>query len=104
VTVSDEWGYEAEPVIWSFTVETAAPTAVVSYSTTFPTTGTVVVTLNPSEPITVTNNGGLLSYTFTGNGTFTFEFIDQAGKTGSATATVRWIVKPPRGLRIERGS
>jgi hypothetical protein len=102
VTVSDEWGYEAEPVTWFFTVEAAPPTAAMNYSTTFPTTGTVVVTLDPSEPITVTNNGGLLSYTFTGNGTFTFEFVDQAGKTGSATATVRWIVKPPRGLRMER--
>ena len=65
-------------------------------------TGTVVVTLEPSEPITVTNNGGLLSYTFTENGTFTFEFVDQAGKTGSVTASVQWIVKPPRGLRIKR--
>jgi hypothetical protein len=96
--VSDEWGYETGPVTWSFTV----PTAVVRYSTTAPTIGAVVVTLEPSEPITVTNNGGALSYTFTENGTFTFQFVDQAGKTGSATATVRWIVKPPRGLRIDR--
>jgi hypothetical protein len=102
VTVSDEWGYESGPVTWFFTVDMAPPTASVNYSTIFPTTGTVVVTLDPSEPIRVTNNGGLLSYTFTENGTFTFEFVDQAGKTGSATATVRWIVKPPRGLRIER--
>ena len=102
LTVSDEWGYAATPVTWSFTVETAAPTAGVSYSTSTPTTGVVVVTLDPSEPITVTNNDGL-SYTFYENGTFTFEFVDQAGKTGSTTATVRWIVKPPRGLRIDRG-
>jgi hypothetical protein len=102
VSLLDEWGHATGPVTWFFTVETASPTASVSYSTTTPTSGTVVVTLKPSEPITVTNNGGQDSYTFAQNGTFTFEFLDQAGKPGTATATVRWIVKPPRGLRIEQ--
>ena len=32
-------------------------------------------------------------YTFTTNDTFTFSFEDQAGNTGSATATVDWIDK-----------
>jgi predicted transcriptional regulator len=82
-------------------IDKAPPIADVSYSTTAPTVGAVVVNLEPSEPITVKNNGGALSYTFTENGTFTFEFVDQVGNPGFATATVQWIVRPPRGLRID---
>ena len=102
LSVSDEWGYAADPAIWSFVVDMAAPTATIQYSTITPTPGNVVATLESSEPITVTNNEGQLSYTFDRNGSFTFEFVDPAGRTGSATATVSWIVKRPRGLRIER--
>ncbi|MDR2541176.1 MAG: hypothetical protein LBD11_05425, partial [Candidatus Peribacteria bacterium] len=43
--------------------------------------------------VTVTNNGGNTSYTFTGNGSFTFEFVDQYGNTGAETATVNRIDK-----------
>jgi hypothetical protein len=38
--------------------------------------------------VTITNNGGSATYTFTNNGNFKFEFKDAAGNTGSATATV----------------
>lgn len=65
-----------------------APTATVSYSTTAPTNGNVVATITPSEPVTVTNNGGLTTRTFTANGIFTFTFVDAASNTGSATAAV----------------
>jgi hypothetical protein len=78
------------------------PKATFTYSTTAPTNQNVVATLAPSEPVTVTNNGGLKTYTFAENGSFTFYFVNQAGKTGVAIATVGWIVKPPRGLRIDR--
>ena len=44
-----------------------------------------------SEEVTITNNDGKETYTFTKNGTFTFEFIDRAGNKGTATATVNWI-------------
>lgn len=44
-----------------------------------------------SEAITITNNGSFDAYIFTGNGSFTFEFIDAVGNTGSAVATVSWI-------------
>ena len=40
----------------------------------------------------MTNNSGT-SYTFTGNGSFTFEFVDQYGNTGEETATVNRIDK-----------
>ncbi len=70
------------------------PTAGVAYSTTEPTNGKVIARLiNPSTDITITNNNGSDTYVFTENGEFTFEFKDEYGKTGSATATVTWIDK-----------
>ncbi|GMK37091.1 hypothetical protein PCCS19_01440 [Paenibacillus sp. CCS19] len=75
--------------------DTIAPTATVAYSTTALTNQDVIATITPSEPVTITNNGGSASYTFTDNGSFTFEFVDAAGNTGSAIATVSNIVKAP---------
>lgn len=92
-----------------FYVDTIAPTATINYSTTNWTNGNVVATLNPSEPITITNNSGSDTYTFSENGFFTFEFVDAAGNTGSETASVSnidkvnpsgsWIT-PTNGLTI----
>ena len=50
----------------------------------------IVATLASSETITLTNNGWSNTYTFTWNGSFTFNFQDLAGNTGSATATVSY--------------
>ncbi len=74
-------------------IDKTSPTATVSYSTTAPTNGDVIATITPSETVTITNNGGLTTYPFTANGSFTFNFIDAAGNTGSATATVANIDK-----------
>ena len=41
----------------------------------------------------MTNNSGSVNYLFTGNGSFTYEFEDGHGNTGSVTATVTWIDK-----------
>jgi len=76
------------------------PTATVSYSEEGPTNGSVVATLVPSEPVTITNNGGSASYTFTANGSFTFEFVDAAGNAGTATAIVTNIDKTAPTLTI----
>jgi len=76
-------------------IDKTAPTATVAYSTTAPTNGNVVATITPNEPVTITNNGGSNSYTFTVNGSFTFEFKDAAGNAGSVTATVANIDKTP---------
>ena len=59
-----------------------------------------MATLNPSEPITVTNNGGSPSYTFTESGSFTFEFVDGSGNIGSAVATVSNIDKIAPTLNV----
>lgn len=74
--------------------EVVIPTAEVEYSTTNKTNQDVVATLvNPSTEITVLNNNGNKSYTFTENGSFTFEFEDKEGNKGSVNATVDWICK-----------
>lgn len=70
------------------------PTAGIAYSTTNKTNGKVVARLiNPSTKITITNNNGSDSYIFSENGEFTFEFVDENGKAGSAVAKVNWIDK-----------
>ena len=85
---------------WSATatvnrIDTTKPTATITYSPTSWTTTSrdVVATISLGETGTITNNDWLTWYTFTGNGTFTFEFADLAGNTWSATATVTRIDK-----------
>ena len=74
---------------------TGAPTASITYSTTAQTDQDVTATLVPSETVTVTNNNGLLTYTFKSNGSFTFEFINAESNTGSAIALVTNIIDRP---------
>ncbi len=64
------------------------PTGTFSYSTTEPTKENVIVTLIPSENITVTNNDGALTYTFTNNGVFTFHMLDEVENAGFATVRI----------------
>ncbi len=68
-------------------IDRTAPVASIDYSTTAPTNQNVTATITLSDG-TVTNNDGSNSYIFSANGSFTFEFTDSAGNTGSATATV----------------
>ena len=70
------------------------PTAEISYNITNKTNKDVIAELvDENRPITVTNNGGSKKHTFTENGEFTFEFVDEAGNKGSTTAKVDWIDK-----------
>ncbi len=70
------------------------PMAGLQYSSTECTNQDVIVQLvSPSTPITITNNNGSDTYTFTENGTFTFEFVDEDGVAGMTTAMVDWIDK-----------
>ena len=70
------------------------PTAGIGYSTTEKTNEAVIARLiNPSTNITITNNDGKDTYVFTENGSFTFEFEDEQGREGTATAKVDWIDK-----------
>ncbi len=84
--------------------DTIPPIARISYSPEITVNGDVVAQLtHESEAITITNNGGSDSYTFSSNGTFTFEFQDAAGNTNTVTAQVDWI-DPLGPLLIGTGS
>ncbi len=84
-------------VVWSLgpvaPSDTLAPTATIAYSTTDLTNQDVIATITPSEEVTITNNNGLNTYTFTDNGSVIFTFTDLAGNTGTAIATVSNIDK-----------
>ncbi len=74
--------------------EVIVPTAGVGYDITTLTNGNVLARLiNPSTHITITNNGGSDTHVFTENDEFTFEFEDDNGIKGTATASVSWIDK-----------
>lgn len=71
-------------------IDKIAPTGTFKYhyDATDPNHHPVIAQLQPSESVTITNNGGSEYYKFMRNGSFTFELIDMAGNIGTATATV----------------
>ena len=82
--------------------ENIHPTAGIGYSTTELTNKPVTVRLvSPSTNITITNNDGSDTYVFKENGKFTFEFVDDDGNKGMATAKVDWIDKTIPTATIE---
>ena len=75
-------------------IDKSAVSCAISYDIESNTNQDVVASLTGcNKSVTVTNNGGLTEYTFTGNGNFTFEYEDAYGNTGSTLATVSWIDK-----------
>jgi len=75
-------------------IDKVSPTAKVTYDITEMTDKNVVATLtDASEEITITNNDGKNTYTFTENGEFKFEIVDNAGNKGTVIAKVTWINK-----------
>jgi len=86
-------------------IDRQKPTATIKYSTTSKTTDKVTATLvNESEPITITNNKGNKTYTFTENGTFEFIYKDAAGNIGKTIAKVDWIYKQNSIPDIEKNN
>ena len=92
---NNAWLPRPDTILWSVTwiIDTTPPIWTLSYSTTGITNQSVIATLTLNETGSVTNNSGSTTYTFTGNGIFTFAYQDIAGNTGSAIATVNWIDK-----------
>ncbi len=75
-------------------IDKVAPVATITYSAEYKTNQDIVATISFNEKdVTITNNGGKNTYTFTNNGTFTFNFTDKAGNVGTATAVVENIDK-----------
>lgn len=63
-----------------------------------PTNQNVTATITFNRTATITNNEGKNTYTFTKNGEFTFEYVDEYGFEGTATAKVENIDKvAPQG-------
>lgn len=82
---------ESDPL--TITYDASKPTATINYNPSTLTNGNVIATLVPNESVTIINNSGSDTYTFTQNGSFTFEFKDAAGNTGTALAEVNYIDK-----------
>ncbi|MDE5540108.1 MAG: hypothetical protein K2J20_06440, partial [Bacilli bacterium] len=88
-------------------IDTTSPIGTVYYDEIGLTNQDVKVNIEFNEKdVTVTNNGGKTTYTFTKNGEFTFEFKDAAGNTGKTTAKVDWIDKtaPTAELKYDKSS
>ena len=89
-TFTDAAGNTGSAITTVDWIDKTSPTGSVSYSTTAPTNGSVIATLQLSEAGTVTSPGGN-THTFAENGSFTFTFTDAAGNTGSAISSIDWI-------------
>ena len=91
IIVTDTAGNETTV---TFTMVAPAQT-VITYSTETATNQNVVATLTFTnrDNVTINNNNGKNKYTFTQNGSFTLEYTDEYGKSGTATFTVNWIDK-----------
>ena len=73
-------------------IDKIVPTATISYDIEEETDQPVTAKVsNFSEKVTIINNSGSDTYTFTKNDSFKFEFKDEAGNIGEAIATVSWI-------------
>lgn len=83
-------------------IDQVAPKATVFYDIMKKTNQNVTARLEfDKENVTITNNDGKDSYTFTENGEFTFYFVDEAGNQSSEKVVVTWIDKEPPTADIE---
>jgi hypothetical protein len=86
----DSFGNTGSSVAVVNWIDKTVPTCTVTYNLSANTNQDVIASLtNCSETIT----GTATSHTFTANGSYTFNFTDLVGNSGSTTATVSWINK-----------
>lgn len=81
-------------------IDDTPPEGAIVYNITGPTSSNVTAELQTSEPVRVLNNDGSRRHAFTENGTFTFEFEDEAGNKNTLAATVGNIDKTPPSVKI----
>jgi hypothetical protein len=80
-TYHDDYGNQGSETVTVSWIDKIAPTCDVLYNPNTNTNGNVVASLtNCNETVILTNNPNT-NYTFTGNGSFTFQFRDPAGNT-----------------------
>ncbi len=70
-------------------IDKEAPKGKITYSTTESTTKSVTATISFNEEGVVVDGGN--THVFEKNGSYTFNYVDDLGNKGSATATVTWI-------------
>lgn len=90
VTATDEIGNTTEQRFGPYILDNTPPVATITYSTESRTANNVIATAALSEGYVV-NNGGMRTYIFSDNGSFTFELSDSAGNVSTLTAEVSWI-------------
>ncbi|WP_248923908.1 Ig-like domain repeat protein [Paenibacillus hamazuiensis] len=92
VKAADQAGNERVGHSSYFALDNTPPSGSIRYSTTNRTAGPVTAMLEIAGNVTVTSPAdGSREHTFTENGSFTFEFRDEAGNRGTTTAVVDFI-------------
>lgn len=87
----DQAGNSQEQSSQSIYLDNVVPTGTIQYSPSTRTAQNVIATISFDEAATIINNDGSNKFTFPDNGSFTFEFEDEAGNKGNETAAVDWI-------------
>ena len=105
IYAEDEAGNKIQEESNIFIFDNTPPTASVTYNVADinkKTNQNIIATISFNEEnVTIKNNGGKNQYTFNQNGTFTFEFQDQAGNVGAKTVTITAIDKEPPKITME---
>ncbi len=92
VKAMDEAGNTAAVHSQPFLLDNTLPSGSFTYDISNRTAMPVTARLQVSESVEVTKPiDGSRTHTFLENGSFLFEFVDEAGNVGTATATVDWI-------------
>lgn len=100
---TDEAGNEEVAKSGSFLLDNTPPQPVITYDPPTRTANAVIARITFDEEAFVQNtDGGVPEYVFTGNGEFTFRFVDMAGNEGEATAVVSWIDKSLPSAQVIR--
>ena len=92
--LEDKAGNKNELVATVDFIDKVSPLAFIHYNIEEKTRENVIATVEfDKEDVFITNNDQKNTYIFTENGSFTFQYSDRAGNTGSITATVDWILE-----------
>lgn len=101
-TYKDEYGNIGQKTAKVNWIDKEPPKANIYYDITEPTNKNVTVHLSEfSKNITILNNTGRTSYTFTDNGEFDFLIRDQAGNESTIHTVVDWIDRTKPNALIE---
>ncbi|NLB80098.1 MAG: DUF5011 domain-containing protein [Clostridiaceae bacterium] len=85
----------------SLLFDNTVPEPSVSYEPSSRTARDVLATISFNEEAEVTNNNLSNKYLFNANGSFSFEFRDEAGNTGSCMASVDWIDRSQPTAKVQ---